>query len=85
MSIIFFTVTKEVNFDKEVNNVFGQSTCMICQEDFEYEERVTMIKQCSHLFHKDCLLCWYDRNQNCPICKQSLKIDDYDTWMAQES
>ncbi len=44
------------------------SNCSICLENYEKKDSITLTK-CSHLFHKECLTKWYDKNKNCPMCR----------------
>jgi len=41
-------------------------TCTICLEDFREQESVTLLP-CGHLFHKDCIRPWLDRDHRCPL------------------
>eukprot|EP00547_Thalassionema_nitzschioides_P014901 CAMPEP_0194255362 /NCGR_PEP_ID=MMETSP0158-20130606/34246_1 /TAXON_ID=33649 /ORGANISM="Thalassionema nitzschioides, Strain L26-B" /LENGTH=169 /DNA_ID=CAMNT_0038993689 /DNA_START=269 /DNA_END=775 /DNA_ORIENTATION=- len=38
-----------------------QISCAICLDDFEVGEQINKMSECSHFFHKDCLLGWLDQ------------------------
>ncbi len=51
------------------------TSCTVCMEDFEAEERGTCLP-CTHFFHKDCLEPWLKDNNCCPNCRFELLTDD---------
>jgi len=46
-------------------------TCSICLSDYEVGDIVcwSSNKDCRHAFHKECIMDWVIRNQNCPCCR----------------
>lgn len=46
--------------------------CDICLLEFEVDDEVAWSPNlnCSHTFHKDCILDWLMRKQSCPSCRQ---------------
>ncbi|KAJ3372423.1 hypothetical protein GGF31_001864 [Allomyces arbusculus] len=42
--------------------------CVVCQDKFTLGETVTKLP-CDHLFHKDCIVPWMERNVTCPTCR----------------
>lgn len=46
--------------------------CAVCLNEFQEEERLRIIPNCTHMFHIDCIDVWLQRNSNCPICRTSI-------------
>lgn len=58
----------------EKNDIIDKQSCAICLCDFEFEEKAIKLK-CGHIFHKGCIIPWYDENiksPTCPICRKNL-------------
>jgi hypothetical protein len=51
------------------------TTCTVCLEDFESDERGTQLP-CNHYFHKECLSPWLKEHNSCPTCRHQLPTDD---------
>ncbi len=44
--------------------------CVICMCDYEADEDVTVMPNCIHFFHEECINKWLGENSNkCPVCK----------------
>ena len=43
--------------------------CIICQKGYNVEIEVIRLN-CSHLFHKECIIRWFIKNDSCPLCKE---------------
>ncbi|KAL2468852.1 putative RING-H2 finger protein ATL69 [Forsythia ovata] len=58
----------------ENQSISGQenSSCAICLEVYNPEERVRRIAKCGHFFHNDCIVLWLKKKSNCPVCRTSL-------------
>ncbi|CEG46970.1 kazal serine protease inhibitor 2 [Plasmopara halstedii] len=53
-------------------------TCSICLSDEDPKKFVQerMVKlPCSHHFHEDCVIDWYNTSPTCPLCRQPALID----------
>jgi hypothetical protein len=52
-------------------NTVDNKDCSICLEDFDNSKQICQLIQCSHLFHKNCIIEWYNiSNQfSCPYCR----------------
>ena len=48
--------------------------CVICGFDFYYNDSISKLEKCQHIFHKECIGNFLIQNQasKCPICKTSL-------------
>ncbi|KAK2961522.1 hypothetical protein BLNAU_3644 [Blattamonas nauphoetae] len=53
-------------------NSTSDVTCVICQGDYEEEERLMRL-DCGHLFHWDCCVEWIKKYPTCPLCRLSLR------------
>ena len=52
--------------------------CSICIEPLHGK---TITTKCGHTYHSKCLAQWYESNDNCPYCRQSIEqylINIYD-------
>lgn len=54
---------------------FNDLECLICKENYIVGDVVCKIR-CGHYNHKDCLIMWLNKQNNCPICRYELKTDD---------
>lgn len=50
----------------------NNKSCAICREENERNRIVTF---CGHFYCKDCILSWFKRKKNCPICRESLNTE----------
>lgn len=46
--------------------------CAVCLNEFQEEEKLRIIPNCSHKFHIDCIDVWLQSNANCPLCRTSI-------------
>ena len=58
-----------INIKKE-NKKYESDNCPICLEELINE----LVMPCGHQFHTNCILDWFEKNKNCPICRIKLKI-----------
>jgi hypothetical protein len=45
--------------------------CSVCMGEYGYLDELKMTLPCDHMFHKTCLLSWFERQKSCPICSQA--------------
>lgn len=50
------------------------SECAVCLNEFQEDERLRIIPNCSHVFHIDCIDVWLQNNANCPLCRTSISF-----------
>ncbi|CAA7041773.1 unnamed protein product [Microthlaspi erraticum] len=55
-------------------------TCAVCLGTFEDDDEIRELRNCSHVFHRDCIDRWLDyecrgdedNHRNCPLCRTPL-------------
>ena len=47
-------------------NIFLEKSCPICSKDYE-NNHISL--PCGHTFHSGCVLTWFEKKMNCPICR----------------
>lgn len=53
-------------------NIVSNEPCPICFEDIDHNDE--FITGCSHRFHSPCINKWLENNNNCPMCRKSIKF-----------
>ena len=58
----------------KILNDIDNEDCSICLEKLYDEENNKEIisLECNHLFHKECVDPWINKNKNCPLCKRNI-------------
>ncbi|KAF5780148.1 putative transcription factor C2H2 family [Helianthus annuus] len=52
-------------------------TCAICKDRvFNCEGKVVKQLECGHMYHGECIVCWLDAKNSCPVCRFELPTDD---------
>lgn len=46
--------------------------CAVCLNEFEDDETLRLIPNCSHVFHPDCIGAWLKSHTTCPLCRADL-------------
>lgn len=54
------------------------ATCAVCMIDLRGDDKMWVLRNCSHVFHKRCLDRWldHDERQTCPLCRAPLLGQD---------
>lgn len=47
-------------------------TCVICIEPLQ-SKQTTIILDCNHIYHKDCILDWFNKELTCPMCRKPVE------------
>ena len=56
---------------------FDDTYCSVCIDNFDTTEKdVVKLKNCNHIFHKECIDKWIKINRTCPICRKGVVNDD---------
>jgi hypothetical protein len=50
-----------------------EDNCAICQDAMERGAQIRRINQCGHIFHKECVDAWFQRNVRCPTCRHDIR------------
>jgi E3 ubiquitin-protein ligase synoviolin len=62
---------------------YSDTICIICREEMTAEHQIKKLP-CDHIFHKNCLRSWFQRQQTCPTCRTSiLRINSNNQQQAQ--
>ncbi|KAK7393677.1 hypothetical protein VNO78_22240 [Psophocarpus tetragonolobus] len=51
---------------------FGE--CSVCLSEFQQNEKLRVIPNCSHVFHIDCIDAWLQNNGHCPLCRRIVSL-----------
>ncbi len=72
LNIMYPDVTQE-----QLRN-YSDTICIICREEMSSPNGINDTNQqikklpCDHIFHKNCLRSWFQRQQTCPTCRTSI-------------
>ncbi|XP_057438565.1 RING-H2 finger protein ATL16-like [Lotus japonicus] len=69
-----FQFTKEQNGDQILQSVYG---CVVCLTEFQEQDMLKILPNCSHAFHLDCIDIWLQSNSNCPLCRSSISANTH--------
>jgi len=52
----------------------GRATleCAVCLNEFQDDETLRLIPNCSHVFHSQCVDAWLVNHSTCPVCRANL-------------
>jgi len=51
----------------------SDTPCSICQDNIQEGEIIRRVSFCGHLFHRNCIDTWYQRNVHCPVCRHDIR------------
>lgn len=46
--------------------------CVVCLCEFELDDKLRLLPNCSHAFHVECIDAWLLSHSTCPLCRKSL-------------
>lgn len=49
--------------------------CSVCLGEFEEDESLRLLPNCSHAFHTPCIDTWLRSHKNCPMCRAPVVLD----------
>ena len=56
-------------------NKYHINNCVICFENFKVNEKIIKLN-CFHIFHKECIENWLNKNNICPVCKNKYMYEN---------
>lgn len=65
---------EEFRRENHSQSFLEEEVCTICLDLYKEKQIVIYWPKCKHLFHKDCVKYWTDKNSSCPNCKQPYSI-----------
>ncbi|KAL4449772.1 hypothetical protein ABPG74_008145 [Tetrahymena malaccensis] len=74
-------INKSVQLNSSMSN--SKQCCSICLVEFIPQENIQKTI-CSHTFHIQCIKDWINKNENCPLCRQSFDIMDMIDYLCKE-
>ncbi|KAI3748491.1 hypothetical protein L6452_11591 [Arctium lappa] len=57
------------------HNNYG-SGCSICLADYKPADVLRLLPECGHFFHVSCIDKWLKVHPTCPVCRNSLDLND---------
>ncbi|OWZ05034.1 Kazal-like serine protease inhibitor, partial [Phytophthora megakarya] len=67
---------EDVEVQQNVGSDCKDRTCCICLNDYDSDEESEVVEDrmvklpCSHQFHEDCVIDWFNTSTTCPLCRQ---------------
>ena len=55
-----------------LGNITDYQECVICLEDMKNNDEI-ILTECFHMYHKQCLIDWFEKSHLCPICDNKIK------------
>ena len=54
-------------------------SCSICFEQVNYEDNKEwmFLQSCTHYFHKECIIPWFQSHSTCPVCRQQVTLTSH--------
>lgn len=60
--------------EKYIFGYYGVKECIICRENYTKRNFIYVTGCCNSLYHKKCIEDWTSRQNNCPICRNTLNL-----------
>jgi hypothetical protein len=74
----YFKSCKEINekishpLKVKKNDIILNESCLICIENYKFNELKRILPKCKHCFHKKCIDKWLKKSATCPVCRDLL-------------
>ncbi|KAL2929082.1 E3 ubiquitin-protein ligase ATL42 [Bienertia sinuspersici] len=59
--------------------------CAVCLAEFEEVEILRLLPKCKHGFHIECVDLWLEHHSTCPLCRQTVSIEDLTAFNTSSS
>jgi hypothetical protein len=66
-----YSATLQYNYSLESNA--NNTNCPITLDEFQEGEPVTKIEHCGHVFRREAIGNWFQRNVRCPVCRYDIR------------
>lgn len=64
---------------------FASDTCLICLDILGDGRMMGVSSNCGHRFHRECLVDWLVRNQECPVCRKDFLFQDAELGLSAQN
>ena len=61
----------------EKNDLHSPKICPICMESYTDGDDIvwSFNEECNHVFHRECIVCWLMKHDDCPMCRSPYIVD----------
>jgi hypothetical protein len=59
--------------------------CAICQDEMLSGQELRRINHCNHMYHRECIDVWFNRNVHCPTCRHDIRINNSENTASTDS
>lgn len=50
-----------------------EDNCAICQDPIDINQRMRILRHCTHRFHQECIDTWFQSHVTCPTCRHDIR------------
>lgn len=59
---------------KKADGLIEGTDCSVCLSEFQDDESLRLLPNCSHAFHVMCIDTWFKSHSNCPLCRANISF-----------
>ncbi|KAL3850710.1 hypothetical protein ACJIZ3_012592 [Penstemon smallii] len=67
--IMYSLPITQIKKNKDEELQLGSRECVVCLGEFEEDDWVKVLPNCSHVFHVSCIDIWFQTHSSCPLCR----------------
>ena len=73
--VLITPTPEQIDTGSVLQNILTPSDtpCSICQDVINQGDEVRRLNHCHHVFHRNCIDTWYQRNVRCPVCRHDIR------------